>query len=750
MASRRGLWLLFVFMAGAHVTSAERVNIQDKKEAKVASEDDDFNPEKEGVKFRAKLLLEGKTLQAELEPGRLHPFLQTRIDRAVLGVDKKDPTKKTLVVQFEGVFFFLAEKDKETIVLFPDGKDKESNQSSLIKWLEKECQKINIPGKKLIRPDVTKIRFIRDPAEQLQKRAVADGLDGSLFRRASFDADGNVSIHAFFGDGVQKAKLSQLIKEEMADPAPGILVKGATYKETLDEFRSAENKKPVAWHDFVRKLQVAFSEDKNEIEKEGVLFSQTRLDRAYFDYVEGLPKVFVEGIHLHHYKDPPKDLMKQVNGRLKDACNGLLEWPRDPPAVASKLEVVRSPVFALQKLTTANERLDGCLWSRAKYGEDGTLYFIGLVGHPDNKKELESILIEKFGKSIELGPAGKKPRYSLDKMEMIKRQDSGKELSWKEVVGHLQREFAEDEQADSPFPAIRLDRMYFDCVDAEHKLYVEGVHICRDKAHTDLAQVVRDKLHDLWSASFQRAKDHRIETKAVKSFENPVEGLQRAVVEKRLDGVLFENARYDGSGRLRFDGLRGSSDQDKGILQLINARLKDSQLMSSSGIAPLDSMRAIEWPSMIKRAQDAFAHNKEEVLTKTRIDRAYFEQDATSRKVRIVLEAVCIHSADDLDNKRRLKCIDEGFRDILKKVRLSYELDTIGVEFFDDPIYELQNIIDKNEKMEGVVLLQSHYDSKGTLIIRPRFAYRNKQEPLFNEIKNKLLKDKKIHQAPTP
>ena len=132
--------------------------------------------------------------------------------------------------------------------------------------------------------------------------------------------------------------------------------------------------------------------------------------------------------------------------------------------------------------------------------------------------------------------------------------------------------------------------------------------------------------------------------------KSPVFGLQQLVAaDPRLDGVLFELARFNKDGCLELYALTNKK-QDPALRQLLkenkeliesfvkNDKPEDVLKSLSYGDAPKDDF----WQAMRKGLQAKLSAAKNDlVLRQTRLDRAYFLYDGTSLPSVFIL-SVCV------------------------------------------------------------------------------------------------------------
>jgi hypothetical protein len=393
------------------------------------------------------------------------------------------------------------------------------------------------PADPAVRADL--IQALPSPVLVLQKMAVDQKLDGVLFEQAWYDGDGTLVFGGFLGDPAYQSDLEKGITATLRDGVlpPARLDRPARWSTaSLKSFRTAADRKDLTWSAVLKGLQQQLASSP------AAVCRQTRLDRAYFDYAEGVPLLLFKGAHLYSGARPT-GLARELGSHLLTALKAVVDRPTDPAVRVDAIEALVSPVLELQDLAVAEE-LDGTLFEHAWYDGQGRLL---LSGYRDSGVRPERIneLVRKLARKTPILHQGD-----------VGPLDHLKELDWTALRRKLQAAFA-DKDADLLFRQTRLDRMYFAREEGVKgfRLHVKGICIHHDKDLADAARL--QKLRNKFAETLKEdLPDHEpVVSEIVATREPLIPRLYEAVKKAGVGPVFIPKPYYRADGELHLDPI---------------------------------------------------------------------------------------------------------------------------------------------------------------------------------------------------
>ncbi|MBM3994672.1 MAG: hypothetical protein FJ303_11050 [Planctomycetes bacterium] len=239
-------------------------------------------------------------------------------------------------------------------------------------------QKLADLGKRFL-ADVGMDRFqvhvneIESPVLDWQKHALAKDWDGVLFREASFDRQGKLTIDGYYGSSDQFRHAKLMIDQHL----------GSVDNKALAPDGSAplDSMTLVSWQPLLDDVQLQFSQAKTSLHK------QTRIDRAYFQFDKstGKPMLHVKGICIYHgtVMSPAQQtaaLIEKLKGPLK--AKGVDNIDIDLAGITQ----AGNPLVELQKRASAGS-LDGVLFAEIGFDAKRTCY-LRVVNIPEGKEKM--------------------------------------------------------------------------------------------------------------------------------------------------------------------------------------------------------------------------------------------------------------------------------------------------------------------------------------------------------------------------
>ncbi len=485
-----------------------------------------------------------------------------------------------------------------------------------------------------------KLRLLKSPLPALRESTIErKELAGAVFNDIRYDKDRQLHLSGYVTSPEQRTRIAEWLKDAK-NVEPDILLKvgDKVMDPSPDSLRDFDDQKLKS------ELQKEFA---GLDAKTSAALVQTRLDGAAFRYTkEGdghKLSLRWRGVCLQGPKDTErgKAALKLLETELKARADGALPKlaPKDmPPTYLVDLEGMtfeESPVVSLQRRATADQRLDGVLFTAAYFDGEGKL-LLDTRRDKDQVTALETFV--KEGRSD--ATVSKRSSAWFDKG------------GWEDMRKALQDKLAAADRKDKaqlPLAQTRLDRAYFAYESSSQtpQLQFRGVRLVEDDKQPVPATALKDRLAAILKQDYAMVLLGGAEPISVEGVEPrklPIRELQdqtEKIVE--LDGVLLRYAYYDATGTLQFVGL-GFEDSklSERMRKLIEVNVKERDILGppatkkeadpkEGGAGPLQfstsGLVAVPWKQLLKQLQHDFAGDTSKdsaIFQQTRLGRAHF------------------------------------------------------------------------------------------------------------------------------
>ena len=567
-------------------------------------------------------------------------------------------------------------------------------EGELIRWLADELPKMRNPDQTPIVPKLNLV-ISDNPVYALQERIVQRGLDGAVFADALFDEQGRLELHGRVhqpGDG-NRGEIGAAIKELLAAEEPWTIA-------TLKTHEASADAAPIAWSDVLRDCRGKLAGDVGAGRR-------TRLDRLYFRYDKEQLQLAAEGVFL---ADVQGETPTAAIGKSIDA---VIVSRSGADVSSAAIKTLTNPLAELQNLLTERRDLDGALLTLLRYDPAGKLILDGYLGHAAQKPALAPLLGERLESIPELLKKSADPTWSIDGMKL--HPSAKGDWKWTEFLRACQAELA----TDAPFQRTCLERSYFRYTDAKgsRRLALQAKAIGLVKPGEKLDELaLTQKLAALGKRLLPGLAIDLAQID-LKPAVSPIYELQKIAEMNRHDGLLFEEAFYDGDGKLAFAGIRGSDEQLKLLQGMIDKTLVDKAI-APFGVAGFERIRLVPWQALLASARVQFADDASPLLKQTRIDRVYFQHDAAGKKAVVHIQGVCIYHGKTLNSEQSTSALVERLKQHLQGQGIEgFPLQIAGIEAKVNPTLEMQKqAIDAG--IDGVVLNVIGFDAKGACYVK--------------------------------
>jgi hypothetical protein len=458
-----------------------------------------------------------------------------------------------------------------------------------------------------------------------------------------------------------------------------------------------------------------------------------RLDRLSFRREDGKRVLVCAGVWLYENEKPNDARVEKLYHDLEvNANKWLLEQMKQEYAEAklkrlphytvkrSGLTYVRSPLEALRDRVMMQAELRGVVVHDASYDKDRRLRLEGYAGSEKQRAVVVEVmqdpkLVEK-GVLRKVGDQIEKP--SLEAVEVLDYAKRSKEAQLKFAASR-----------DNPLlTRLRIKDIAFVYVKnasgPPRPLLAWRGEYLRDRKAADeepLKKTLRKELAAAANVWLPRpVPPEEINIDELPFRDTPIVGLQRRAGEdRRLDGVLFESARFNGEGLMELE-----ASADAGAAPLVSALVKDA-----CGDEAKVTLKPFAWPqakgswtTLLGVMQTRFAADRQDTVARsTRLDRVRFLYDDDTWQLRLPFEGVCL-----LDGKLLELKPDERSKQVQQRLEQTFKSEgpplprpavvtdrTRPVKF---PREELQDQFADNESLDGTVLeAGSWYDESGKL-----------------------------------
>jgi hypothetical protein len=566
-------------------------------------------------------------------------------------------------------------------------------------------------------------------AKSLQEAVKKDPtLDGVLILSVRYDASGALDPQGFIPKKGTEARkrLDALLEEELK--GTGLFTPSSEKPpEKPKEERKDKEDGPALeeaaadavddgvvanWQRYLKELRKQFGEDRKN-----PVFRQTRLDRAYFEYVGDEPRIHFEFITLQPHGEPA-ELRTRLEQRLESYYADKVKRPGGQAfkvvLPANPFQV--DPTPGLQRLVATDPTLDGVLFESAWFDEDRHLNFD--VIYDDTAGQADKI--KKVFADNEIARRYVKPAL-VDNTEP--KLNPRTFIHWEE-----QRRALQGTLAAGPGPLsqrTRVDRVYFTYEGndtANRQLKVEGVSLQPGAAvdnQKELAKTVQARYEPrLPGVEFKTVAD------GVSFVASPVIGLQAMVVDRRLDDTLFGDAVYDGDGRLHLRVYQGGGNTAPQVRDLVATPAAREALKPALGKKTgqteetMDAPRPFPWredgaaaTGLADRLQKRFAASDVRAARQTRVDRAYFLYDKQLVR-QMHLEGVSLW--DGVPKATLPETLTPVCREVLPEP--AYQLVTDRVSRKPNPAPGLQQKVAGKPEFDGILFEDAGFDDKGHMV----------------------------------
>ncbi len=233
---------------------------------------------------------------------------------------------------------------------------------------------------------------------------------------------------------------------------------------------------------------------------------------------------------------------------------------------------------------------------------------------------------------------------------------------------------------------------------------------------------------------------------------SPVVGLQAMAVDRRSDDLLFEDASYDGDGRLHLRTYSGDGVSRGAIEGLVAAPAARETVKPALGKQPgqdkeeLDRLRPFPWRgegagSMAQRFQKGFAASDARAARQTRVDRAYFLYDKDVVR-HLHFEGVSVW--DGLPKATLPEALAPVCRTLLPEPAYRVAADKVARK--PNPAPALQDKLAGKPEWDGILFEDAHFDAAGRLTFPVLIAQSDAQRA---EVE-RLLKDPPLAEGLLP
>jgi hypothetical protein len=211
-----------------------------------------------------------------------------------------------------------------------------------------------------------------------------------------------------------------------------------------------------------------------------------------------------------------------------------------------------------------------------------------------------------------------------------------------------------------------------------------------------------------------------LQAKYVVFIDNPVLALRkRAVSTESLFGAVLADHFFDDDGVLQVIGIVRDSQQKKEILETIEKAVAGKAKVAGESMVVLPES---ELPAKLQPALAAAP--KDDVLGRTRLDRASFRYSAGDGKagpeLRLRFEGACLTDLP-ADRDALKTALQKKIGDVLEE-KLKFRLTDVAVDAENitiskvDPIEELQDLMNEEKALKGVLLKELRFDGKGGVV----------------------------------
>lgn len=568
----------------------------------------------------------------------------------------------------------------------------------------------------------TQMRFL-EPLEPLLQNATTavPELDGVVFARTSYDADGVLHLHGVLGHPDQAAALTNLIRERIPNER---------YLESTEKSFSIERMQPTQFRSqFVSGMQLELARDDNRI------LRRTRLDRAYFQYSESGLQLDVVGLCIDaDFEDAKDALLRSVKRKAEGAITAI---PKDAyRANVGEVRVIQDPRPIIQRSIAADGRLDGSLIEDSAFDSEGNLELSGMLGDASQRETLRSLVERQLTGT--LGDSSALRSFTLDRMRETRFRET--------FIPTVQTSLATE--SEQLFRRTRVDRAYFTYSPlGSVELRLQGVNFHHGETSANLEIFLRRAANNLFATL--RAPDHKLVVEEVRKLDFPPYVLQRLLPSHpALDHVLFEDAAYDQEGDLQIKGTIQRAEQAATLGDLVRERFGATKFLrpSASSESPAWSLQLEIYDlqgavaQLTDRIRKEFADEPATLFGRTRLDGARFTP-TESGSLQLQFEGMSLTNDTSTNARNELaNRLESEAHALLSRPRPeSYTATADRIVVRPDFTLRLQEILMEMPKFDGVSLRSVAFESTGAPYFRGFTESEQQKNDLAQLLQERLI-----------
>ena len=620
---------------------------------------------------------------------------QTRIDRAYFKLNDDDPDQPPFL-HIVGVALQTAFDDEKT----------------MRNLLHKELSKIALPNTKYVLK-IDDIRFFESPIYTLQSAAVArrksDPALNVFFERAEYDAGGQLHLGVLFLQNVPNAKVAKLVQERGLPASLTATPVGKAKGAKLD-------RRDFDWLATIADLRRKYSASLDP------LMQRSRVDAGWLEYTADKKGVRfpVVGMCVH----PPALVAdKERTRKWTETVSNLIPKVRYDADV-NGIAMATNPCIPWQDDAAGTEPNDGVFFHLAQFDPVGKLKFSVMLPTDPHRATVMKIIADKPV------PA---PLEPID-VKNIAFQP----WPWSEVLPKAQGRLA---KGDFLLRRTRLDRVFwrYEPTHGEPVMHFDGVSL--HPTEIEPAAKLRARLERSFLFLPPSAIEYKLQTEGIRFVPSPIYALQTEAVSQKLDGALFADGYYDELGKLHMHIAHGTPSQREATRKLVEAFTTPAGVIRPTGAKnqPILHFTELAWSDILAEMQRWLARDRDTLLRKTRLDRAFFSYPPSKVGPDLNLALVGIYPKADATTDRLRKRF-ESYALLYLDAQLRAG-PIAGVPFIDhvpNPALIVQAKVYESPSLDGVRLDDASFDADGKLILHGIWVSK-KQEPTLEKLARDTL-----------
>ncbi len=620
---------------------------------------------------------------------------QTRIDRAYFKLNEDDPDQPPYL-HIVGVALQTAF----------------DNEKAMRELLHKELSKITLPNTKYVLK-IDEIRFFESPIYTLQTAAVAqrktDPALNVFFERAEYDAAGQLHLGVLFLQKTPNAKVNKLVKDRKLPAALTAMPVGKSKGAKLD-------RRDYDWLARIAELRRKYAASIDP------LMQRSRVDDGWLEYTADKKGVrfLVQGMCVH----PPALVAdKERQRRWSETVSNLFAKVRYDADVTG-IAMTTNPCISWQDDAAGKEPNDGVFFHLAQFDPVGKLKFSVMLPTEPHRQTVMKIIADRPV------PA---PLEPID----VKNIDF-QPWPWAEVLAKAQGRLAKGEFL---LHRTRLDRIYwrYEPTRGDPVLHFDGVSL--HPTEIEPAAKLRARLERSFLFLPPSAIEHKFHTEGIRFLPSPIYALQTEAVAQKLDGALFADGFYDELGKLHLHIAHGTPAQRETTRKLVEAFATPAGVIRPTGAKdqPILHFTELAWSDILAEMQRWLARDRDTLLRKTRLDRAFFSYPPSKVGPDLNLALAGIYPKAEVTTDR--------LRKRFESYALLYLDDQLragpiaAVPFIDhvrNPATIVQAKVYEAPLLDGVRLDDASFDADGKLILHGIWVSK-KQEPTLEKLARDTL-----------